>query len=300
MSVGDRPASRHEVRIRDSILSVVDEGQGPPILLGQGYLWDWTMWEPQVRALSSRFRVVVPELWGHGGSGPLPEGTRTLSGLASQMIDLLDRLDIDRCVVAGSSVGGMWGAHLAALAPERVAGLVLMNSFLGEEPTPKRLSYAGMLDQVEAAGRIGDGVAAAITPLFFSPTIEERAPDLPGIFRERLRAFNSEELHRSIIPLGRMIFDRPDAMAVLDKIDAPTLIVAGESDQGRVVEESRAMARRLRAELVVIPDCGHTATLEKPAEVNAVLLRYLDAIGWGSPGIERRMARLRAVGRETV
>jgi pimeloyl-ACP methyl ester carboxylesterase len=242
------------------------------------------MWRSQVRALSSRYRVIVPELWGHGGSTQLPPDTHTLAGLARQMIEMLDRLGIARCVVVGSSVGGMWGAHLAALAPERVAGLVLMNSYLGEEPEGKRLAYAAMLDQVEAAGQVSDAVVAAITPLFFSADAEKRASDLPNALRQQLDCFSPEVLRRSIVPLGRMIFERGDALRMLSHIEAPVLIVAGEDDRARPPEESRRMANILDTELVVLGGCGHTATLERPEEVNAALLAFLEIVGWGYPG----------------
>ncbi|MFP3710763.1 alpha/beta fold hydrolase, partial [Paraburkholderia sp. SIMBA_009] len=90
------------------------------------YLWDAAMWAPQIDALSSRYRVIVPDLWGHGASGPLPEGTQTLDDLAEHASALLDALEIDACAVVGLSVGGMWGARLALREPRRVRSLVLM------------------------------------------------------------------------------------------------------------------------------------------------------------------------------
>lgn len=241
------------------------------------------MWRPQVPALFKACRVVMPELWGHGRSGPLPPDTRTPADLARPMPELLDRLGIDRCVVVGSSVGGMWGAHLAAAAPERVAGLVLMNSYLGEEPAEKRLAYAAMLDRVEAAGLVEDGIADAITPLFFSEDIGTRDPSLPLRLRRQLDGFTAETLRRSIVPLGRVIFNRPNALDVLMRVHAPTLLIAGEGDRARPPGESRTMANLVRAELVEIPQCGHTATLEQPEAVNAALLAFLDRLGWGAP-----------------
>jgi len=273
---------RHEVAMAGSVLSVVETGQGLPVLLGHGFLWDWRMWQPQLRVLSSRCRVIVPELWGHGGSGPLPHGTRTLADLARHMVELLDRLEIGRCVVIGSSVGGMWGAHLAARAPERVAGLVLMNSHLGEEPWATRLTYMAMLDQIEAAGRVSEELVAAITPLFFAPDIEQRLPALPDRLRQQIHGFDAQALRRSIVPLGRMIFGRTDALSLLPDVVAPTLVIAGEHDRARPLEESHTMAEILQTELVTIPGCGHTATLERPDAVNAALLRFLDRLGWGT------------------
>ncbi|WP_146015009.1 alpha/beta fold hydrolase, partial [Burkholderia pseudomallei] len=101
-------------------------GAGAPVLFGHSYLWDSSMWEPQLDALSKSYRVIAPDLWGHGRSGPLPDGTRSLDDLARQMSELLDHLDIDTCSIVGLSVGGMWAVPLAHRAPQRIDRLVLM------------------------------------------------------------------------------------------------------------------------------------------------------------------------------
>ncbi|MET5115475.1 alpha/beta fold hydrolase, partial [Burkholderia pseudomallei] len=60
-------------------------GAGAPVLFGHSYLWESSMWEPQLDALSKSYRVIAPDLGGHGRSGPLPDGTRSLDDLARQM-----------------------------------------------------------------------------------------------------------------------------------------------------------------------------------------------------------------------
>lgn len=275
---------KRAVQLSAGRISVVDQGRGLPVLLGHGFLWDHDMWAPQIGALSRHCRLLVPEMWGHGASSALPPATRTLSDLADQMIELLDMLEIDRCVVAGSSMGGMWGAHLAARAPDRVAGLVLMNSFLGEEPALQRAAYRGLLDQVAADGGVSDQLADTIVPLFFAPDVASRTPELPHDLRRRLAAFAPAVLRQSIVPLGRMIFDRPDALSILSQIRAPTLVLAGAGDRARPPHESEEMARLMDAELTVIPACGHTATLEQPEHVTAALLGFLQRLNWAGEG----------------
>ena len=272
---------RYQIEIAGSALSVLEAGSGAPLLLGQGYLWDSEMWRPQVTALAARFRVIIPELWGHGGSGAMPEGTQTLEDLARQMLALLDALAIERCVVIGSSVGGMWGVHLAAMAPQRVAGLVVMNSYVGPEPEAARQGYAALLNQVEAIGAVSPPIAEYIVPLFFAADVEQRSPELPAALRQRLAALDGAAIRQSIVPLGRMIFDRGDARNILADIEAPTLVVTADGDVARSPRESAEMARMMKAELVMLNDCGHTATLEQPDMVNAVLAGFLDALGWG-------------------
>src|SRR5258708_8513445 len=108
------------VEIAGSTMNVVDAGEGDVVVLGHSYLWSSEMWRPQIDGLSPHYRVIVPDLWGHGNSGPLPEGTEDLHDIARHHLALMDRLGIDRFTLVGLSVGGMWGAELALVAPERV------------------------------------------------------------------------------------------------------------------------------------------------------------------------------------
>lgn len=285
--------TRRSIRVAGSHLSVIDEGTGPAILLGHGYLWNWEMWEPQLNALTRRNRVILPEMWGHGESGPLPPATHGLPDLAGHMLELLDRLEVDRCVITGLSMGGMWGAHLASSAPGRVAGLVIMNSFLGSEPDASRTAYGELLDLIEREGRFPEHVIEIALPLFFAADVEERFPDLPRRLRRHIASFGAETLRNSIVPLGRIIFDRKDGRDILPKIECPKLVLAGACDVARPPAESIEMAAQLGTSPIIIPDCGHTSSLEQSEEVNRILAHFLDEIGWRSslPHIARELSR---------
>ena len=113
--------------------------QGLPILFGHSYLWDGRMWSAQIAHFKAQHRCITPHLFGHGpGDAPLPEDCHNVSDLARIYSDFMGALGIDRYVVVGLSVGGMWAAHLAKIAPEAVRGMALMDTYLGaEEKMPK-------------------------------------------------------------------------------------------------------------------------------------------------------------------
>ena len=136
---------KHFMEIAGRRMAYLDEGQGPVLLFGHSYLWDSAMWAPQVEALKGSYRCIVPELWGHGDSDVLPDGGCTLATLARDHLALLDALGIDECVLVGLSIGGMWGVELARMAPARLKGLVLMDTFVGWEPQIPCERYLGML-----------------------------------------------------------------------------------------------------------------------------------------------------------
>jgi pimeloyl-ACP methyl ester carboxylesterase len=266
-----------QVEIDGSLLNVLDVGDGPPVVLGSSYLWDAEMWRPQIEALSGRFRLIVPELWGHGGSGPLPAGVSGLRDLARQHLDMLDRLGVEKCAIVGLSVGGMWGAELALMAPERVSALVLMDTSLAAEPEATRTRYFAMLDAIEALGVVPDPVREAAAPLFFSPQVKSRRPELLQAFDARLGAWDRQRLKDSIAPLGRLIFGRRDALDELAGLSMPVLVMTGTDDAARTPAEGREMAARIGCPFREIPDAGHISSLEAPEFVNQALATFLSA-----------------------
>ncbi|MFT0476871.1 alpha/beta fold hydrolase [Pseudomonas antarctica] len=256
-------------------LHYVDQGTGPVVLLGSSYLWDCDMWAPQIQALSQQYRVIVPELWGHGKSGPLPAQTRSLDDLARQALALLDQLDIAQINLVGLSVGGMWGARLALLAPERINSVVLMDTYLGAEPEATRQYYFSLFKMIEDAGAIPEPLLDVVAPIFFRPGID-RESALYLDYRKALQGFSKERLLQSIVPLGRLIFSRENILTQLPRLDCDTtLVMCGEQDKPRPPAESQEMAELIGCSLTLIPEAGHISSRENPDFVNEALLTFL-------------------------
>ncbi|WP_434572864.1 alpha/beta fold hydrolase [Pseudomonas sp. Z3-8] len=256
-------------------LHYLDQGQGPVVVLGSSYLWDHSMWAPQIDALSKHYRVIVPELWGHGQSGRLPENTSSLNDLARQALALLDQLGIDCFSLVGLSVGGMWGARLALAAPGRVRSLVLMDTYVGVEPEPTRLYYFSLFDNIEASGSIPEPLLDIVVPIFFRPGIDPQSA-LYQQFRATLAALPADRLRDSIVPLGRIIFGRDDILGQLPALNAErTLVMCGDQDKPRPPSEALEMAELIGCEHVLIPEAGHISNLENPAFVTEALLGFL-------------------------
>ena len=262
------------IEVMGSTISYLDVGAGEVVVLGHSYLWDAEMWRPQIDALARRFRVIVPELWGHGRSGALPAGTTDLADLAWQHLAFMDKLGIRRFALAGLSIGGMWGAELALIAPGRVSALALLDTSLGDEPEQTRRQYLGMLAAAEAAGHIPEPLLDAVVPLYFSPKVGARQPDLPTRFRASLAGWDIERLRDSVLPIGRMVFQRRDAREDLKRLSLPALVMTGSDDVGRPPHEGQQMAEILDCPFVAIPEAGHISALEAPDFVTAQLLGF--------------------------
>ncbi|HDX8597719.1 TPA: alpha/beta fold hydrolase [Aeromonas dhakensis] len=252
-------------------MAYLDEGQGPVVLFGHSYLWDSAMWAPQVEALKGQYRCIVPELWGHGDSDALPEGACTLATLARDQLALLDALGIDEFVLVGLSIGGMWGVELARMAPARLKGLVLMDSFVGLEPQITCERYLGMLAMIEQLGTIPAPIVEQVAPLFFADQ-----PDvaLMSGFKTRLAAWPADKV-AAMVAVGRSFVTREDRIEWLEEMRLPALVMTGCQDKARPVLEGYLMAEVLGCPFKEIPAAGHIASLENPAFVNDALAEFL-------------------------
>ena len=265
---------KHFMEIAGRRMAYLDEGQGPVLLFGHSYLWDSAMWAPQIEALKGSYRCIVPELWGHGDSDVLPEGACTLATLARDHLALLDALGIEECVLVGLSIGGMWGVELAHMAPDRIKGLVLMDSFVGLEPQITCERYLGMLAAIEQLGTIPAPIIEQVAPIFFA-----NQPDaaLLAEFKERLAAWPSDKI-AAMVAVGRSFVTCEDRIEWMEEITVPALVMTGCEDKARPVLEGYLMAEVLGCTFKEIPAAGHISSMENPAFVNQALGEFLVAL----------------------
>jgi pimeloyl-ACP methyl ester carboxylesterase len=284
------------IEIDGSSMNVLDVGRGDAVLLGHGFLGDAEVWGPQFSALSRSNRVIVPELWGHGGSDQVPRRTRDLRDIARQHLTLMDKLGIGAFTFAGAALAGAWGVEMALMAPERVRGLALLGTYAGAEPPESLARYAAITDSVAAAGSIMPPVADAIVAMFFSAAAERTAPHQTARYRERLISWNRARLADSLVPLARMICQRRDTLAELQCLAMPALVMTGTDDVPCPVGLGQRMAELLRCPFVEIPQAGHLATLENPGFVTERLLRFVRQVTRPERPLENETAPLATSG----
>ncbi len=267
--------SKKQITVDNRRLGYLDIGTGPGLLFGHSYLWDSQMWAPQIECLSQHYRCIVPDLWGHGTSENLPESTHSLRDISAQMLELMDALSVDSFSIIGLSVGGMWGAELALLAPTRIKSLVMMNSFIGYEPEVARAKYYNMLDIIQNTQAIPAPLIEQIAPLYFSKDVQNKHPELYNGFVKSLEELDTTRIN-SIFRLGKIIFGRRDTMDDIDNLTVPCLIMTGAEDTVRPVLESYLMHDAIDgSEFITIPNAGHISTLEQPEFVNEQLTHFL-------------------------
>lgn len=246
-------------------------GDGTSLVLGHSLLCDGRMWEAVAPALTERCRVVNVDARGHRRSPA--EGPFTLDDLADDWLAILDREGVDRAVLCGLSMGGMTAMRLALKAPDRVAGLVLLDTSARAERRWPRLQYRAMAEVVRRVGFVEAFVPKIQRAMFGRATLRGR-PDLVARVTDRIRENDPRQLYFAC----RAVFDRPSILDRIEQIRCPTFVVVGDDDASTPPSEARRIASRIPgAALVPIPAAGHLTAIEAPDAVLAAVHDLLEA-----------------------
>ena len=237
-----------------------------PIVFLHAFPMNAGMWTSQVEALAGRL-VLAPHFPGFGGR---PPGEASLDAFARAALADMDAAGIDRAVVVGLSMGGYVAFRLHALAPERVAGLVLADTRAGADDDAGKARRA---DQAARARREGVAwLADAMVPALLGETTRATRPEVVTRAREIMAQADAEGVARALEGMAR----RPDSTPQLSAIRVPVLAVVGEEDTLTPPSEARKIAEGVAdGRLVVIPGAGHLANLEAPHAFNAALAEFL-------------------------
>lgn len=256
------------------LLDFDDDGPGPVVVLLHGFPLNRTMWEAQQTKVGSRYRVIAPDLRGHGHTAA-PDGIYTIDAMADDVIDLLNAMQLkDPVVLGGLSMGGYIALSLVARYPERVRALMLMDTRAGADSTEAALGREELAKKVEAGRSVRPVVEAMLPKLFSEMTRTHHADRM-----EPVRHMMEKTPVRAVAGALRGMAARPDRTSDLVQIKVPTLILVGEDDTVTPPAEARAMAEAIPgAQLVIIPKAGHLAPWENPAASNEAILRFLSSL----------------------
>ncbi len=240
-------------------------GRGPSLVFVHGYLGGAAIWQDQIAHYADDFDVIAPDLAGFGESVELVAPNR-IATHARDVLDLLDRLGVDRFALVGHSMGGMVVQEMAVHAPERIDRLVLY----GTGP------LGAMPDRFEpiAVSRqrlIAEGVAAnaqRIAATWFLHGVD--APAYPSC----AALGEGVSLQTALASLDAM--EAWDGREGLARIAAPTLVLWGDRDRSYCWEQPEALWRGINdCRLGVVPDSAHNIHLEKVGIFHALLDDFL-------------------------
>jgi 3-oxoadipate enol-lactonase len=247
-------------------------GDGPPVVLLHPFPVNHEFWLPVAEVLAWRYRVVMPDLRGHGESG-IGEGPATMEKHSADIAHVMDDADVGRAPMIGVSIGGyalfeFWRKHRG-----RVAALGLCNTKAqadGPEARAGRLQAAN--DVLER------GTAPffeSMIPKVMGKTTREMRPDLVDRALRMMGQMSPED----VAQVQRGMAARPDSIETVKTVNVPTLLVTGDEDLMTGVNEAELMHQHISGSQVrVIAKAGHYAAWEQPEESAKVLRHFVDSL----------------------
>ncbi|MGA7293321.1 MAG: 3-oxoadipate enol-lactonase [Terriglobales bacterium] len=240
-------------------------GDAPPVLMFSNSLGtNFSMWDPQIPALQSHFRILRYDTRGHGQSS-VPPGDCTIEQLGRDVTNLLDALHLDRVHFCGLSIGGMIGMWLGIHAPNRLHRLVLCN-------TAARIGTKEMWNARIAAVR-ADGtksVAASVVERWFTPQFRASFPDKVAQARQMIEDSPTEGYAACCAAIRDM-----DQRAAIAQIKTPTLVIYGGSDPVIPVPEAQFVANQISGAVQLELPAAHLSNIEQPGAFTEAVKSFL-------------------------
>jgi 3-oxoadipate enol-lactonase len=247
-------------------------GSGPPVVLLHPFPANHNLWKPAAQALITRYRVILPDLRGHGESG-VGEGPATMEKHAADIGRVLDHEEVRRAAFAGVSIGGYvlfecWRKYRA-----RVDALVLCNTKAqADTPEARAVRLQAATFVMERGTELFFG---SMIPKLMGNTTRDTRPDLVEGALRMMRTMSPED----VAMVQRGMAERQDSVETLKTINVPTMLVTGDEDSLTGVGEAELMRQNISgSEINVIAKAGHYSPWEQPEEVGKLLRQFLDRL----------------------
>ena len=247
-------------------------GQGVPVVFLHPFSTNGYIWYFQTFTFARDYRCVIVDHRGHGRSDK-PASGYAIREMSRDVAAILDALGIDKAVLVGNSIGGMIAMQFNLDFPDRVIGNLILSSGTNLAASMPPEAGAAFQEDLEAAFRgLLDGTVSARS--------KKERPEILDLMNASFMIeenFPHAVFHASAAdPEGVFNWDVSDR---LREISRPTLVIAGEEDQGTPVEVNQFLADQIPgAEIKIIPEVGHFYQLERPVDFNNELREFLKRV----------------------
>lgn len=240
------------------------------IVLSHAIGCDLMMWDTLANQLAADCQVITYDHRGHGSS-ERAEGLYSMADLADDAAQLLRDLDSGPVIWVGLSLGGMVGQELALRHPSLVRALVLANTTSGY-PEAAQQAWQQRIATVREQGI--EAIADAVMGRYFHDGFRAANAATVARFRERLTSTDSVGYVGCCHAVGTV-----DTGARLSQIKAPTLVIAGELDQGTPLAMSETLVQGIAgARLAVIKDASHISAIEQPQAFAELVSDFIQSL----------------------
>jgi 3-oxoadipate enol-lactonase len=242
----------------------------PVVTLSHSLATDFAMWEPQMAALTSRYRVLRYDTRGHGGTDA-PSGAYSLDTLAEDAKQLLGGLGVDRTHWVGLSMGGMIGQSLALSAPGIFRSLALCDT-TSRIPAEAKPLWQERIQTAESQGM--EPLVEPTIARWFTPPFREQKKDVVDQVRAMIRRTSPRGYAGCCHAIAAL-----DLTDRLPAITLPTVVIVGADDQGTPVAASRTIQAQVNgARLVVLDSAAHLSNMEQPEKFTQALMEFLGSV----------------------
>jgi len=266
------PIPSQRIKSNDAEIAFWTVGDGSPVILLHPFPANHEFWLPVVEVLSTRYRLILPDLRGHGES-EVGEGPALMEKHAADIAHVMDAADVGRAPLIGVSIGGyalfeFWRRHRG-----RVAALALCNT---KAPADNPEARSGRLQAANAVLERGTELFfEAMIPKLMGKTTREMRPDLVDGALRMMRKMSAED----VAQVQRGMAARPDSIETLKTINVPTLLVTGDEDILTGLSEAELMRQHIaNSQMRVIAKAGHYSPWEQPQEAAIVFRQFLDGL----------------------
>lgn len=250
--------------------------ENPAVVLLHGFTSDHRAWRQLSEVLATGFRVIAPDLRGHGASdAPEDLDAYSIETYADDLAGLLEHLDVAETSMVGCSFGGMIALEYGVRHPETLSALVLTDT----SPAYEHRKYAEAFSRREARMRENETIAERMGMESLAKTVTEHVSDtfLADSLRKRFAGISRD----GFLGAAKTRRERRDVSGLLRaNLTMPVLLCAGQDDP--VFSALRVMADELpEARVVEFEDCGHGVPFIKPGEFSGVLGEFLGDVRAG-------------------
>ncbi len=260
-----------------------ETGSGTPVIFVHEFAGDYRSWEPQVRHLCKRYRVITYNARGYPPSG-VPEDVSAYSQnrAVDDIKSVLDHLRIDRAHVVGLSMGGFATLHFGFRHPERALSLCVAGCGYGAEPGQRerfRAEAVAVADFIKTQGMVAFAEKYAYGPTRVQ--YENKDPRGFAAFKKMLSEHSVLGSANTQLGCQR---ERPSLYDLVDQMKAltvPTLVLTGDEDWPCLTPGILMKQSIPSAALAVMPNCGHGINVEDPDEFNRLVGSFITHVDSG-------------------
>ncbi|MDI1324913.1 MAG: alpha/beta hydrolase [Algoriphagus sp.] len=254
-------------------LSYDDLGEGRvPIIFLHGFPFDKTMWELQIEFLKFTYRLIACDIRGFGKSTD-EESPLSIDLFGDDLIKFMDKLNIEKAIICGLSMGGFIALNAQKRFPERFEALILCDTQCIEDTAKVKEKRYKIIDEIEANG-VSEFNEGFVKNVFHKDSLTNKKEVVEQL-RSVVFANSQHIITEGLVALA----ERSETCSSFIDITIPTLIICGKDDAVTPLAQSESMHATINGSILrVIENAGHVSNLEQPHEFAKHLSEFLGGL----------------------